>query len=433
MWPLIPHGQSDTASLDNALELLIAGGYPIAHAMMMLIPEAWARQQADGSAPARFLRIPCGAHRAVGRPGLHRLHRRPPDRRQRSTATACARRASSSPTTMSAFSRPRPACCPFPTRRSCANGGFSPARCLLIDLEEGRIIEDEEIKRTLSDARPYEDWLKKTQFKLEELDDLPEEQSAPANDPSALLDRQQAFGYTQEDIQFFLEPMAQTGDDPVGSMGTDVPLAVLSKKPKLLYNYFKQNFAQVTNPPIDPIREELVMYAGVDDRAAPESLWPPGRHAQAAGGFPARAHQRRSGKGAQRRDPARRRLPHRDHRHHLGRRRRRGRLERAVEKICSEATNAVLLDANILILSDRAVSLDRIAVPALLATAAVQSSSRQARPAHADRPRHRNRRSARGASFLRAGRLWRGGHQSLSRLRDAGAGSRAARDRAQAV
>src|SRR5258706_10777910 len=130
---------------------------------------------------------------------------------------------------------------------------------LLIDLEEGRIVEDEEIKRTLSAAEPYEEWVKEAQYKLEELPDLPEEQSGRANDPETLLDRQQAFGFTQEDLSFFLEPMAEQGDDPVGSMGTDTPLAVLSTKSKLLYNYFKQNFAQVTNPPIDPIREELVM------------------------------------------------------------------------------------------------------------------------------------------------------------------------------
>src|SRR5205823_9078426 len=109
---------------------------------------------------------------------------------------------------------------------------------------------------------PYTEWLNATQFKLE---DLPEPAEAPElppvrpNDPMTMLSLQQAFGYTQEDIQFFLEPMGQDGDDPVGSMGTDTPLAVLSNKPKLLYNYFKQNFAQVTNPPIDSIREALVM------------------------------------------------------------------------------------------------------------------------------------------------------------------------------
>src|ERR1051325_6451566 len=131
---------------------------------------------------------------------------------------------------------------------------------LLIDLEEGRIIGDDEIKKQLAGEHPYDAWLKETQWKLEELPDAPET-AVPAlpNDPTARLDHQQAFGYTQEDIQFFLEPMAQDADDPVGSMGTDTPIAALSNRPKLLYNYFKQNFAQVTNPPIDPIREELVM------------------------------------------------------------------------------------------------------------------------------------------------------------------------------
>ncbi len=225
-------------------------------------------------------------------------------------------------------------------------------KMLLIDLEEGRIIEDEEIKRTLADAKPYEEWLTRTQFKLEELD-LPDEQAVLSNDPAALLDRQQAFGYTQEDIQFFLEPMAQAGDDPVGSMGTDTPLAVLSNKPKLLYNYFKQNFAQVTNPPIDPIREELVM--SLVSMIGPR----PNLYGRQAG-----THKRlevhqpvltnadlekvRSietlldgafrtatidttwdvAEGA-------------------------GGLERTVERICNEAVNAVLLDSNILILSDR--------------------------------------------------------------------------------
>ena len=154
---------------------------------------------------------------------------------------------------------------------------------LLIDLEQGRIIDDEELKRTLAEAEPYEEWLRQTQFKLEELPELPEtRRAAPSNDPATLLDRQQAFGYTQEDIKFFLEPMARDGDDPVGSMGTDTPLAVLSNKPKLLYNYFKQNFAQVTNPPIDPIREELVMSLVSMIGPRPNLLGHAGRHAEAA-------------------------------------------------------------------------------------------------------------------------------------------------------
>src|SRR3546814_20374711 len=112
---------------------------------------------------------------------------------------------------------------------------------LLIDLEQGRIIEDEEIKRDLAEAAPYEEWLKQTQYKLEELPAVVEGADAPpANDPSLLLDRQQAFGYTQEDVSRFLEPMAEAGDDPIGPMGVDTPIAVLSARPKLLYDYFKK-------------------------------------------------------------------------------------------------------------------------------------------------------------------------------------------------
>src|SRR6267154_2808559 len=261
---------------------------------------------------------------------------------------------------------------PIPEENIIRKWRLQPGKMLLIDTEQGRIIEDEEIKRTLAEAEPYEEWLKHTQFKLHELPDLPEAPLiAASNEPSALLDRQQAFGYTQEDIQFFLEPMAKDGDDPVGSMGTDKPIAVLSKRPQLLYNYFHQNFAQVTNPPLDAIREELVTSlvsiigprpnlfgrdAGSHKRlevsqpvltnadlekirAISELLDGAFRTATLDCTWPA-------SEGAQG-------------------------LERAVDRICREATDSVLADNNILILCDRAVSADRIPIPALLSTAAV--------------------------------------------------------------
>ena len=130
---------------------------------------------------------------------------------------------------------------------------------LLIDLEQGRIVEDEELKADLANAEPYEEWLKAAQYKLKDLDHIEPELSETPEAATSLLERQQAFGYTQEDIARFLEPMARGSEDPIGSMGTDTPIAVLSDRSRLLYDYFKQNFAQVTNPPIDPIREELVM------------------------------------------------------------------------------------------------------------------------------------------------------------------------------
>ena len=150
---------------------------------------------------------------------------------------------------------------PVPEEKIVRKWRLQPGKMLLIDLEEGRIIDDDEIKQNARRRAPLRG--------LAERDAVEARGAARAargrrsrrvpNDPSTRLDLQQAFGYTQEDIQFFLEPMAQDGDDPVGSMGTDTPIAALSNRPKLLYNYFKQNFAQVTNPPIDPIREELVM------------------------------------------------------------------------------------------------------------------------------------------------------------------------------
>ena len=145
---------------------------------------------------------------------------------------------------------------PIPDENIVQKWRLQPGKMLLIDLEEGRIIGDDELKLSLANAHPYQDWLDRTQIQLE---DLPSEIGAMPPDPDTLLHRQQAFGYTQEDIRQFLTPMGMTGDDPIGSMGRDTPIAVLSDRPKLLFDYFKQCFAQVTNPPIDPIREELVM------------------------------------------------------------------------------------------------------------------------------------------------------------------------------
>ena len=250
---------------------------------------------------------------------------------------------------------------------------LQPGKMLLIDLEQGRIVEDEEIKTQLAAAEPYEEWLKATQFKLEELPDLPNEQPrrrptipprcSIASRPSATPRKTCSSSWSR---------WRATGDDPVGSMGTDTPIAVLSKKPKLLYNYFKQNFAQVTNPPIDPIREELVMSLVSMIGPRPNLLGHQAGAHKRLEVSPAGADQRRCGEDPLHRRTGRRRVPHRDHRLHLARRRRRRRAcERAASASACDATDAVLADNNILILSDRAVSPDRIPIPAALATAAV--------------------------------------------------------------
>ncbi|HEY1875853.1 MAG TPA: glutamate synthase large subunit [Rhizomicrobium sp.] len=370
MWPLIPHGQSDTACLDNALELLVAGGYPLAHAVMMLIPEAWAGNKGMDAKRKAFYEY----HAALMEPWdgpaaiaftdgrqigatLDRNGLRPA--RYIVTDDDLVIMASES------------GVIPVPEDKIKRKWRLQPGKMLLIDFEEGRIVEDEEIKKKFSAAEPYEDWLKSAQFKLEDLPDLPEDLKPQANDPSLLLDRQQAFGYTQEDLQFFLEPMATAADDPVGSMGTDTPIAVLSKKPKLLYNYFKQNFAQVTNPPIDPIREELVMSLVSMIGPRPNLLGrDAGAHKRLEVAQPvltnADVDKIRSISelvdGAFRTATIDCTWPASEGAEGLS---------NAVQRICLNATDAVLADNNILILSDRAVSADRIPVPALLATAAV--------------------------------------------------------------
>jgi glutamate synthase (NADPH) large chain len=374
MWPLIPHGQSDTADLDNALELLLAGGYPLAHAMMMLIPEAWAgnplmepgrrafyeyhaalMEPWDGPAAIAF-----SDGRQIGAT-LDRNGLRPA--RFLCTDDDLVIMASES------------GVLPIPEASITRKWRLQPGKMLLIDLEEGRIVEDEEIKATLAAAEPYDEWLKQTQYKLEEIAGLvtppSKAEEALANAPSDLLNRQQAFGYTQEDIQFFLEPMAQVADDPLGSMGSDTPIAVLSRRPKLLYDYFKQNFAQVTNPPIDPIREELVMSLVSMIGPRPNLLGHhAGTHKRLEVSQPVLTNEdlEKIRSISELLDGAFRTAtidisgPAREG--DVG-------LERAVERICREATEAVLADSNILILSDRNLSADRNAIPAALATAAV--------------------------------------------------------------
>ncbi len=371
MWPLIPHGQSDTACLDNAVEMLVAGGYSLAHAMMMLIPEAWAgNPQMDAKRKAFYeyhaalmepwdgpADIAFTDGRQIGatldRNGLRPARYIVTDDDHVVMASECG-------------------VLPIPEEKIVRKWRLQPGRMLLIDTEQGRIIEDEELKRTLAEAEPYEEWLKNTQFKLHELPDLPETPIiAGTNEPSALLDKQQAFGYTQEDIQFFLEPMAALADDPVGSMGTDKPIAVLSKRPQLLYNYFHQNFAQVTNPPLDAIREELVTSLVSIIGPRPNLFGrDAGTHKRLEVTQPVLTNQDLEKirsisellDGAFRTATLDCTWPAEEGA---------AGLEKAVDRICREATECVLADNNILMLSDRAVSADRIPIPALLYTAAV--------------------------------------------------------------
>jgi glutamate synthase (NADPH/NADH) large chain len=370
LWPIVPHGQSDTASLDNALELLLLGGYSLAHAMMMLIPEAWSRDPLIDPARKAFyeyhaaLMEPWDGPAAVcftdGRQigaTLDRNGLRPARFSVTKDDLVCLASESG--------------VLPFKDEDIVRKWRLQPGKMLLIDLDQGRIIEDEEIKAQLANAQPYDVWLEKAQYKLKDLDAIETDVEAVRASDETLLNRQQAFGYTQEDVSKFLEPMAVLADDPIGSMGTDTPIAVLSAKSRLLYDYFKQNFAQVTNPPIDPIREELVMSllsmigprpnllgmdAGLHKRLEVEQPILTNKdmekirsvEASLDGAFRTETIDITwdAATGA-------------------------AGLELAIKEMCWAATEAVLQDRNILILSDRAASKDRIPMPALLATAAV--------------------------------------------------------------
>ncbi|MHC2087760.1 glutamate synthase large subunit [Methylobacterium sp. CM6244] len=369
LWPISYEGQSDTACFDNALEFLVQGGYSLAHAMMMLIPEAWAGNPLMSEERKAFyeyhaaLMEPWDGPAAVcftdGRQigaTLDRNGLRPA--RYIVTEDGLVVLASE----MGVL--------PIPDESIVESWRLQPGRMLLIDLKKGRIISDEEIKSELAAANPYAQWVKNTQIVLEDL--KPVIPRASRSDVS-LLDRQQAFGYSQEDLKLLMAPMAVTGQEAVGSMGTDTPLSALSDKPKPLYTYFKQNFAQVTNPAIDPIREEAVMslvsFIGprpnlLDMEGASRKKRLEVRQPILTNGdlekirsishfedrfdtktldmtFPAE-----SGAVA---------------------------MEGAVDRLCDRAEAAVRGGYNIIILTDRGVGPDRIAIPALLATAAVHN------------------------------------------------------------
>jgi glutamate synthase (NADPH/NADH) large chain len=255
LWPLINEGQSDSACFDNALELLVAGGYSLAHAMMLLIPEAWYENKLMDEKHKAFYEY----HAALMEPWDGPAAVAFTDGRQiGATLDRNGLRPARYLITDDDYvvMASEMGVLDIPQHKIVKKWRLQPGRMFLIDLQAGRIIDDTEIKTRLAGSRPYRDWLNKTQIRLEGLPAVPA--PAPVTN-GALLDRQQAFGYTQEDIKFLMTPMAVTGQEAVGSMGNDTPLAVLSNRAKPLYTYFKQLFAQVTNPPIDPIREEMVM------------------------------------------------------------------------------------------------------------------------------------------------------------------------------
>ncbi len=371
LWPISYEGQSDTACFDNALEFLVMGGYSLAHAAMMLIPEAWAGHETmdrnrkafyeyhaclmepwDGPAAMAFTDgLQIGA--TLDRNGL---------RPARYLETHDGRVIMSSESGVLAVPEPQIK----------QKWRLQPGKMLLIDMAKGRIVSDDELKAEIASRHPYETWLKRTQIQV---GDLPLPKKPPNRRASnvALLDLQQAFGYTQESLKLLMSPMAATGQEAVGSMGTDTPVSVLSQKSKLLHTYFKQNFAQVTNPPIDSIREELVMslVSFIGPRPNLLDLEGTSRLKRLEVGQPILTNE----------DLERIRQIGEVKDNHFtsvtldltypvehgakG-------MSDALDVVCAEAEEAVRSgEYNIIILSDRAVGPDRIPIPSLLGTSAV--------------------------------------------------------------
>lgn len=367
LWPISYEGQSDTACFDNALEFLVQGGYPLSHAVMMLIPEAWAGNQLMAPERKAFYEY----HAALMEPWdgpaavcftdgkqigatLDRNGLRPA--RYLVTDDDRVILASEAGTL------------PVKEESIIKKWRLQPGKMLLIDMEEGRIISDEELKSTLANQHPYRQWLDNTQLILEDL--KPVEPRALRRDVS-LLDRQQAFGYTLEDTKILMSPMATTGQEAIGSMGTDTPISAMSDKSKLLYTYFKQNFAQVTNPPIDPIREELVMSLVSFIGPRPNLL----DHAGMAHAKRMEVRQpiltngdlekiRSIGHTEDRFDTKTLDFTYDVTRGAEG-------MPEILDRLCERAEAAVKGGYNIIVLSDRQIGPDRMAIPALLATAAV--------------------------------------------------------------
>jgi glutamate synthase (ferredoxin) len=252
--PIIREGLSDTACLDNAIELLVRSGYCLPHAMMMLIPEAWDHHESMSQVKKDFyqyhscLMEPWDGPASVGFTDgknigavLDRNGLRP----SRYIVTKDDRVIMASEV----------GALEIAPENVLKRGRLEPGKMFLVDLQRGRIVDDEELKQQIASARPYGKYLQEFMVSLADVPAAPE---IPGPDPRTLLQRQQAFGYTLEDLKFILGPMGASGEEAIGSMGNDAPLAVLSDRAQPLFNYFKQLFAQVTNPPLDAIREELV-------------------------------------------------------------------------------------------------------------------------------------------------------------------------------
>ena len=368
LYPIVYAGQSDTATFDNALELLVMAGYPLSHAMMMMIPEAWEQH----------------AHMDKNRRAFYEYHAAMMEPWDGPAAIAFTDGRQIGATLDRNGLRParyiitdddlvilasETGVLQIPESKIVKKWRLQPGKMFLIDTVAGRIIDDKELKDSLANSKPYSEWIDRIRIRI---DDVASAVEPTEVSTESILDRQQAFGYTQEDIKFLMTPMARDGEEAMGSMGNDSPLAVTSGKLKPLYNYFKQLFAQVTNPPIDPIREQIVMslvsfigprpnlldVANTNPPYRLEVLQPildahdmaKIRHVNNYTNNKFRSYELNIsypvawGKEG---------------------------IEARIASLCAEAVDAVKSGSNILVISDRRMNRSQVAIPALLATSAI--------------------------------------------------------------
>jgi len=373
LYPISFADQSDTATFDNCLELLTMSGYPISQAVMMMIPEPWEQHTTMDQRRRAFYEY----HAAMLEPWDGPASIVFTDGRQiGATLDRNGLRPSRYCITDEdlVIMGSESGVLPVPESKIVRKWRLQPGKMFLIDLEQGRMIDDEELKAGLANSKPYKQWIENLRIRLDDIQaQTPASDSAlPRPTKDSLLDLQQAFGYTQEDIKFLMAPMASFGEEGIGSMGNDSPLAVLSSKNKTLYNYFKQLFAQVTNPPIDPIREAIVMslvsFIGPKPNLLDINQVNPPMRLEVTQPVLDMADMEK--------------LRHiEDHTH--------GKfksitldityplswgqegVEAKLASLCASAVDAIKGGRNILIISDKAVSATQVAVPALLALSAI--------------------------------------------------------------
>ncbi|MCE1191465.1 MAG: glutamate synthase subunit alpha [Acidovorax sp.] len=370
LYPISFADQSDTATFDNCLELLTMAGYPISQAVMMMIPEPWEQHTTMDERRRAFYEY----HAAMLEPWDGPASIVFTDGRQiGATLDRNGLRPSRYCITDDdlVIMGSESGVLPVPENKIVRKWRLQPGKMFLIDLEQGRMIDDDELKANIVNTKPYKQWIENLRIKLDSIK-AGAEAAAPQSAGLPLLDRQQAFGYTQEDIKFLMAPMAKNGEEGIGSMGNDSPLAVLSGKNKPLYNYFKQLFAQVTTPPIAPIREAIVMSLNSFIGPKPNLLDinqvnPPMRLevSQPVLDFADMAKLRHIEKHTQ----GKFKSVTIDITYPLSW----GRegVEAKLASLCAQAVDAIKGGANILIISDRAVSATQVAIPALLALSAI--------------------------------------------------------------